>query len=223
MSGPVPPALRGLWRRERITAPGFEDTTTEVFWLQTETWYVDLRVPADRPRMSARTAAACTPEQRRELARAQGFCGELSVADGVCVWRRDLDLHAPSSSPDEGAYELRGDVLIERGIHAEYEEIWRKAPGTDDTLRAFKLGNERGLLVTAGDHFMALTDDRRVRPVTALDDLVVAEPDYLNIAICYGRIAGGPAPWFVTRASLPWLEGAPLAGADEALRQWVPV
>ena len=45
----VPPELTGLWRRELITTPHLSDSTTQVVWLQTSSWYVDLRVPEDTP------------------------------------------------------------------------------------------------------------------------------------------------------------------------------
>lgn len=215
----VPLELTGVWRRELITAPGFRDEATQVYWLQTRSWYADLRVPADRPVARARSLDAYGKEDLARLALVQGFAGELTASADVCLWRRDLDFQPPGPIPDEGTYEIVGDVMIERGVHAEYEEIWRKVPGSDGPAAAFELTGDsaapgrRGLLVVAGDHFMCVLDRVSGPPQGASLSAVAAEPGFdrtvFDMPICYGRVSGG---WNVELASLPWLEGAPLWG-----------
>lgn len=215
----VPSELTGVWRRELITAPGFRDETTQVYWLQTRSWYADLRVPADRPLADVSSLGGYGVEDLARLARIQGFGGELTASADVCLWRRDLDFQPPGPIPDEGAYEIDGDVMIERGVHAEYEEVWRKAPGSDGPTAAFELVDDgaapgrRGLLVVAGDHFICVLDRIGQPPQGASLSALAAEPGFdravLDMPICYGRVSGG---WSVELASLPWLEGAPLWG-----------
>ena len=70
----VPPALTGVWRREVLTAPGRRDDTTRVFWLQTRSWYADIRVKADRPLRAAAGFADYDDAELVKLAASQGFC-----------------------------------------------------------------------------------------------------------------------------------------------------
>lgn len=217
----VPAELTGLWRREVITTPdGQRDDTTRVLWLQARSWYVDLRVPADRlSRPTFSGFADLSDAELVGLAAVQGFAGELAVSDGVCLWRRDLDQQPASAVPDEARYAVDGDVMVEDGIHADYQEIWRRAPSTPGPLAAFRLTGDplrrSGLMVVAGDHFLAFIDRRRaLEDARSLLDLVETAlalglrdqaEALLSTNICYGRLASG---WRVDLANLPWLEGA---------------
>jgi len=218
----VPHELRGLWRREVITAPGFRDESTQVVWLQTRNWYADLRVPADRPfRPGADGFAAYSDDELKAMAKVQGFAGELTVADGVCFWRRDLDYQPPSSSPDEGRYSLSGDVMVEDGIHADYQEIWRRAPESTDPAAVFRLEPEdgrSGLLVIAGRFMIefvsragtasqAATLTEAVERALAAGDRQAAE-ELLSTRIRFAERDDG-MQWTTTLSSLPWLQSKP--------------
>ncbi|MDR3511239.1 MAG: hypothetical protein P4L73_06375 [Caulobacteraceae bacterium] len=222
MNSFVPADHRGLWRREVITAPGFRDETTRVLWLQTRTWYVDLRVPADRPAARAGDGfAAYDDAELLALARVQGFAGELAAADGVCFWRRDLDHQPANASPDEARCEVRDDVMIEDGLHADYQEIWRREADSVRPLAAFRLetGQGEGLLVIGGRRMMEFIARPGPAPVGAsLAELVAAE-------LAQGRRAAAEAllatriryaeqdasgRWIARLSSLPWLEGRPM-------------
>lgn len=212
----VPADLTGLWRRELITTPdGGRDETTTVVWLQTSSWYADLRVPADRP---ARPGATCFADysdaELLDLAAVQGFAGELSVGDGVCSWRRDLDYQPPSGVPDEGAFRLDGDLMIEDGIHTPYQEIWRRDPQSRGDLQAWR--REDGLRVRAGGYFMDITEREFplppgatlaeiVRAALAAGDRATAI-DALSMRISFGVI-GPDSAWRITASTWPWLEG----------------
>jgi hypothetical protein len=226
MTAFVPPDLTGLWRREVITTPaGYRDATTRVFWLQTRSWYADLRVRADRPdRPGATGFADYTNAELIQLAAVQGFAGQLTAQDGVCLWRRDLDYQPPSDDLDEARFAVEGEVMIEDGIHSDYQEIWRRKARSLSPLAAFRLTEDTthpdraGLLVVAGDHFMEIQD--RAGPLmhgtklvdhvtTALEagdrDAAIAA---LSMRISLGRVDAGD--WNVTLSSCPWLEGRPL-------------
>lgn len=218
MSPPVPPECTGLWRREVITAPGFRDETTQVLWLQTDTWYVDLRVPADRPPARGPGFAGYSAAELCQLAKIQGFAGELAAIDGICLWRRDFDRQPPGPIPDEARCAVDGDVMIEDGLHADYQEIWRREPGSGGPLAAFALAEPAGpggLLVMAGDHLMAFRA-RSGSPLTgaslaelveaelAADDRAAAE-GLLDAEIRYAVREG--EGWRVRLSSHPWREG----------------
>ena len=232
MNSPVPPEYTGLWRREVITAPGFRDETTRVLWLQTATWYVDLRVPAGRPAARGIGLADYSVEELSALATIQGFAGELAAADGICLWRRDFDRQPPGPIPDEARCAVDGDVMVEDGLHADYQEIWRRVPASAGPLAAFALeeaAGPGGLLVMAGDHLMEF----RARPGAPLTGASLAElveaqlaagdraeaEALLDTEICYAAREG--EGWRVQLSSHPWREGRlmwPAGGArfDEA-------
>lgn len=224
---PVPPELTGVWRREVITTPaGYRDETTTVLWLQTETWYADLRIKADRPvRADATSFADYSDAELLALAASQGFAGELTAKDGVCLWRRDLDYQPPSGEPDEATFAIDGEVMIEDGIHSAYQEIWRREPGSTGVLEAWRC--ETGLRVRAGSYFMEILDRDLPLPAgasltaivqTALDagDRSTAI-DALSMRISFGTIEAD-GTWRVTLSTWPWTEGlAPPAG------HWTPV
>lgn len=216
----VPAELTGLWRRELITTPdGGRDDTTTVLWLQTQSWYADIRVPADRPvRPDATCFADYSDAELIALAEVQGFAGELAVRDGVCFWRRDLDYQPPAPTPDEGAYSLDGDVMIEDGVHTPYQEIWRRDPASRGELQAWR--SEDGLRVRAGAVFMDVADREFPLPAGAtLADIVRAALDggdrataidALSLRISFGVITPDGA-WRITLSTWPWLEGTILA------------
>jgi hypothetical protein len=227
-AGDVPRALRGLWTREEIFTPtGNRDATTRVVWLQTRRFYADIRVPADRPaRPGATGFEAYADEELIALARMQAFAGVLTAADGICLWRRDLDYQPPDPVPDEARFEIDGDRMDEFGIHADYTEIWRRTPGSGEPLIAWRrAAAPGGLLVVAEDHFLEiqgreipLPEGASLAAIVEADlaagrrDLAIAR---LDMRICYGRVAGAGGPWRVTLSSLPWLEGRGLFDGEE--------
>lgn len=225
----VPSDLRGLWRREVITAPGFRDETTQVIWLQGLSGYADLRIPADRPsRSGAEGFAPYGDNELKAMARVKGFAGQLTVDGDVCFWRRDMDFQPPTDSPDEGRYSISGDVLIEDGVHADYQEIWRRAPDSIEPAATFQRENEDGrlgLLVISGRYMIEFVSRAGPPPgdanlmeavETALDkaDRALAE-DLLSTRIRFAEREGA-GPWTTTLSSMPWLQGRPVWGAGAA-------
>ncbi|MDR3509462.1 MAG: hypothetical protein P4L64_16350 [Caulobacteraceae bacterium] len=219
----VPYPVRGLWVREVITAPGFRDETTRVMWLQGPSWYADLRVAIDRPeRAGAEGFAAYADDELVAMARVQGFAGQLRVEDGICYWRRDVDFQPPSPFPDEGRYSVTDDIMIEDGIHADYQEIWRRAPDSIAPAAAFQRLDEdgrAGLLVIAGGYmieFVARAGERPegeslahvVEAALAAGDRARAE-DLLSTCIRFAE-RGVDGAWITTLSSLPWLQGRPV-------------
>ena len=227
MTAFVPPELTGLWRREVITTPkGYRDETTRVLWLQARSWYADIRVKADRPHRPGATGFAdYTDAELIQLAAVQGFAGELSATGNVCLWRRDLDYQPPSDSPDEATFAVRGEVMIEDGIHSAYQEIWRREPGSASPLAAYrKARGGAGLLVIAGGYFTEILDREAPLPKGESLAAIVTEAlaagqreaaiAALSMRICHGEMAG--AGRRVTLSSYPWLEGQDIGGVDPA-------
>ncbi|MCI3132238.1 hypothetical protein [Phenylobacterium aquaticum] len=209
--------LAGLWRREVITTPaGDRDDTTRVFWLQSRSWYADIRIKADRPRRpEARGFGDFTEPELIALAETQGFAGELTAADGVCLWRRDLDYQPPAATPDEATYTLDGDVMIEDGLHSDYQEIWRREADSAAPLAAYRLDGDRaGFLILGGSHFLEILDRPAPLPAGATLAAIVsralaagdraAAEAALSMRISYGRFAAGAGE--IALSTFPWLE-----------------
>lgn len=86
---PVADRLRGVWRRTLLTMPAQEgraalrDDTSAVFWLQTDTLFGDLRLPA-------------APAAPGEALGAQiSFAGHTTTAADFCSWQREMDYGSP--------------------------------------------------------------------------------------------------------------------------------
>lgn len=207
---PVPPALRCVWRRSLLRAPGCaDDTTTTVLWLQAARWHADIRIPAGRPDFSGvQSLSDCSDAQLAWLATQRGFAGVTTVdlRTQQTNWLRVVDFQPPSALPDAGYMELSHDMLIETGVHADYIEHWHRVPLTDNGYAVLRRVDaaEPTLLMTAGPMVMQV----RSRSVDfGAQGWASGEPlrRQLDFDISCGvRNARG---WQVQHSTLPWLEG----------------
>lgn len=240
---PVAPEwVVGLWGRESITlADGTVDRDTQVYWGQTRTLYVDLRIPADRARMSrARTFSALSAEDVRRLAQQRGFAGHISIIGDQCTWFRDIDYQPDTGRPDTGRLRLDGDVLFESGapesvVGAGYEEVYRRV-SRGDRLRAALRQVDAGSSLRADSSspgmIVVLLDDRflcaraRVQKLPAaasLQSLINAAGQdlqrirsFLDCEVCLGTVGRGDGLQ-IELSTIPFREGEPLfppVGAD---------
>lgn len=198
---PVPERYRGVWRRSLLATSDLRDTSTTVFWLQAERWHADIRLPPGRPDFSGvRQLADCSAQQLAWLQQQQGFAGvtevDTSVAPEICRWHRVVDFQPPSATADAGTMEFEPEVLIEKGVHADYLEHWHKLPDSDSgftVLRQSASSEPLQMLLVAGGYVM------RVRERGGVLALM------LDFEISFGvREADG---WRVMHSTLPWLEG----------------
>jgi isopenicillin N synthase-like dioxygenase len=218
---------RGLWRRLVLSLPGSPvDTLTEVGWLQGPGFYVDLRQPLGLlGRVEAGCLAELTLDEARVLAAQEGFAGSLFL-DGDCTeWVREIDFQPPGPIGDVGRLEDHGDLLIERGVHADYVEHWQREPSTAGgpcwaaRLRAedgaavflvrcgarFGYARERSLALPQGETLAARMAGATLETGRALVDCEIA----LGTVSAEG--------WRIDRSTLPWREGALLVGSGAGL------
>ncbi len=139
------PDLVGHWRRDWLRAPGHEDATTRVHWMQAPTGYVDIRIPVDQPKVPlGQPLSALDDWTLLSLIRAEGFAGTIAVADGVCTWDRAINWHGVPESVDAGAMKWDDQGrLIETGVHADYAEQWVCLPGAPNAAWVFACGEAR--------------------------------------------------------------------------------
>lgn len=223
----VPECYIGLWQRRLLRDAHGEDTSTQVFWLQTGALFADVRIPADRNSAGG-------------SARQQGFAGVLEAQDNLLTWRRWLDFQPPSASEDMGRVRFTApDVMIEDGVHADYEEVWERIGPASHDRAAFALqvehmadGSSRrraGVFVLVGEHFMFALDRLIALPaapsLAELADLAArgqiegrVREQLFACEISLGRrnAAGGCE---ILHSTLPAREGAQLFAVHGALLQ----
>ena len=148
--------LQGHWRRVWIKAPGFEDHDTRVNWMQSGTLYADLRVPAERPSLiGARALSDLDPATLRGLMRAEGFAGSIALEGDICTWARDINWHGVPQGVDAGRMWFNADGdLIEDGVHAEYAELWQRAPEAPVGASRVAAGDLTGVFVRSDTRFL---------------------------------------------------------------------
>jgi hypothetical protein len=236
--GPSAPGwLAGIWQRQEILLPdGTADRTTRVFWGQTHTLFVDIRIPADRPSGEGRTSFAdYSVAELRQLAEQKGFAGHVAVEGNVCRWIRYTDYRPNNGRPDVGRLRLDGDTLYEEGdptsvLGSAYRETYARVGRADRRSVALQrigsTGQERsglksddGVLVIIGERFFcARSRAIQLPPAETLKDLVVAAADdralihaYLDCEVSYGRI-DDQIPWQVELSTIPFREQSRLCG-----------
>ncbi len=148
--------LQGHWQRDWIKAPGFEDHTTRVHWLQAGDLFADIRVPKLRPDLSGCACLAdASPADLEALSLAEGFAGTITVEDGDCTWHREMNWQGPPKAADIGrmSFDAEGR-LIEDGVLADYRELWVKRP--TPPLRGHRLtcGDQSAILIENAEVFL---------------------------------------------------------------------
>lgn len=162
--------LQGHWRRKWIKAPGIEDATTRVHWMQCGPLYADLRIPADRPDLSgAGCLADLDPPALRALMVSEGFAGTITVTGGICVWHRAINWHGAPDGVDAGrmSFDEAGD-LVEEGVHATYAELWQQMPERPTEAWQVACDGLQGVLVSSPSEFLIGLGDPGAIPTAPL-------------------------------------------------------
>jgi hypothetical protein len=152
--------IQGHWRRNWLRAPGFEDTTTRVHWVQAGRWCADIRVPLIRPDVAkAGALAALSGPDLAMLLSAEGFAGHTTLAGDVCTWHRSWNWRGFPCPVDAGTlwFDDHGH-LIEDGVHADYREEWQYVPAPAwrawevqaDDADGMLISNERAFVLALG-------------------------------------------------------------------------
>lgn len=229
----VPRIYCGVWQRTLLEGEGLvTDRSSTVLWLQTPVWHSDLRLPSPRPDFSeANRFNDCTSTQIRWLAHQQGFSGITQVTGDECRWLRDVDYQPNMGTRDVGrmVFIEDGHALEEYGMEADYRETWVRLPEGNGACACWERKHREGeqpieRLLVAGDCFFLVKDRASPLPEPRnghypnLCDLIFQRADkasdWLSLSLAFGRVAGGPRPWQIAHATLPWLEGQSLVDLD---------
>ena len=227
-TAPVPACYVGLWQRTLLRTPNVRDTSTRVFWLQTQTWHADIRIPADRPELAGCNGFAdLSGDALRALSRQQGFAGITEVHGDVCRWHRQMDFQPQGKFNDIGLMQFDSSQrVLEYGIEQEYFEVWERVPESigETWCEQAHAGAVRTLLLAAGEWFMFVRPRAIALPKeTQLDSLIASAGSeserwqLLDFEISLGRRGSNGAAWRIELSTLPWREGrfAPAALATQ--------
>lgn len=212
----VPDAYLGVWQRLLLRTPQLEDTTSEVYWLQTRDWHGDIRVPANRTVCSGKTSLAQLDRaELLGLTTQQGFAGVTEVVGDICRWHRRIDFQPPSGFNDVGRMQFETtERVLEFGVEQNYFEIWQRLPdsvtnpwvdiryadssGADPTPGLIQMG--------IGKYFIHVRPRPLCLPAAGSTTENDALRHWVDLEISFGaQTAGGSK--HVLRSTHPWREG----------------
>jgi hypothetical protein len=220
--------LRGAWSRDWIQKGNSKSNALDVHYLQTPTYFGDMRIPRDRSGVAAaKSFADLTDEQLRSLARQNGFTGRTTMAGMVATWKHDIDFQPSDGMPDTGRLErVPPDQMREHGLDGSYIEAWRSltdGKGRFLVVRVEHSGRLSRTLVVVGDQFIYVRNRAKDLPSAASFDAFIeaTHPSreqmvaYLDCEFSVGRVRGGRVPWEIEQSTLPWREGRHLEFVDQ--------
>lgn len=237
----VPGWLLGCFRRSSITFfSGETDRSTLVLWLQSRGLTGDLRLAADRPKVSSLDELLeQSPAQLLRLAEVEGGIAAsrfdaagpgVSQRAGVMRWGdwEAFQLHA--KWPEPGELRRVGPCLIEFAPSGAYVEDWRLLQSTPGPLIGLSLLEEReresgrllhrgGGLVIAGAHALFVRGRPAGLPQVERLSKLITTADRSLLAALFSFDASyactsGDGHWPVAASTLPWREGQPLLSLD---------
>jgi hypothetical protein len=227
-NGDPPIWLQGVWSRDWIEKRGVKSDALDVHYLQTPTFFADMRIPRDRSGMAAaKSFADLTDEQLRSLAGQNGFTGRTTLAGMVATWQHDIDFQPSDGTPDKGRLEpLAPDQMREHGLDGSYIEAWRSSTdgrGRFLVVRVEHSGRLSRTLVVVGNQFIYVRDRAKQLPPAASFDALIeaAHPnrermvEYLDCEFSTGRVSGGRVSWEIEQSTLPWRERRHLEFVDQ--------
>jgi len=211
----VPPEYEGLWRRQGIwRSNGKSDTTTPVWWFQSSSFHIDLRIPADRPAVADAAALAQLPaEQQAIFARQSGFAGVTMVQANRAEWRPAIAFPAISDEIDAATMLFRdADHIREDGLdHSYYEEWYREPTGPMHGVRLKAVQGDTIAYLLISDRWMAWAVGRpgdQFQPATF-------SGANTSVFTVYQR----DQQWIAVGSNLPWNEHTTIAPNRVAMPQ----
>jgi hypothetical protein len=216
----LPTWLWGEWSRDWILRGKLKSSTLDVHYLQTPTYFADIRIPKQRFGLSAvQSFADLTDQQLRLLAGQNGFAGRTTLAGNVATWSDEIAFQPSDGAPDSGRLERRPpNRMHEIGVDGSYTESWRRlSDGTGQYLviRVERSGRLLRSLVVVGNRFLYVRNRAKDLPTaSSLEALIETTKaareqivDYLDCEFSVGRVRGGSVSWEIQQSTLPWREG----------------
>jgi hypothetical protein len=216
----VPDWLWGEWSRAWIQRGEVKSNTLDIHYLQTPTYFADMRIPRDLPAISnAKSFADLSDEQLLMLTRQNGFTGHTTAEGGVATWHHEIDFQPSDGTPDAGRLERMPPThMLEYALDGSYIESWRsEASGNGKFLviRVERSGRLLRTLVVVGNQFVYVRNREQDLPAaSSFESLMNATSasraqiaEYLDCEFSVGQVQGDPKPWVIEQSTLPWREG----------------
>jgi hypothetical protein len=226
----VPAWLRGVWTREWIQEGKAKSNTIDVHYLQTPTYFADIRIPKERGRFpNAKSFADLTDPQLRLLAGQNGFTGLTTTSGAVATWNHDIQFQPSVGAPDRGRLQRNGPGRMhEHGLDGSYIEAWKSTNGGEGrflVIRVEHAGRLVKTLVVVGNQFIYVRNRAVDLPTAESFEALIdsskasrAEIEvYLDCEFSVGRIRGESGLWEIERSTLPWREGGHLDFVGEIM------
>ena len=221
----------GCMDREYIILDGGPRDPSVAIWIQTESQYIDIRIPHDRPRFSpARSLSDYDGEELQSLAHQSGDTGVCEIRDHVATWhsaspRFGFFCESVSMFPDDGRLKPRGNVLYEVETEKSpvaYEEAWVQQPYDHGLIAHLSLREDRApetlqavLLVTGryAGYVERSTSTSESTLESQLGEAAGDETRMREILSCEASYAIRDrvgAPFVIRHSNLPFREGKAL-------------
>ena len=173
----VPDWMLGHFRRRTISfADGRSDERTQVHWLQSRTFTIDMRLP-DAPALPVKPWQEYSAEELRAIANHEGWMADSIWQDGYLSWQGGVSLQLHNRWPEPAQLHRVGNCMIEFGTTGAYVEDWR-LQASGGPLIGLRLVTERdantgevlhrgGGLILCGDR-LGWVKGRAVEPTSTL-------------------------------------------------------
>jgi hypothetical protein len=161
----VPEWLLGCFRRYSISfANGLTDLQTQVYWLQSRNFTIDIRLPREAEQLAAKPLTGYTRDELQRLANYEGFSANTDWDGTILSWQKaDAALQLHSRWTEPAILKRVGNCMVEFCPSNTYVEDWRLQPSSPGTLVGLRLIEEReissgllrhkgGGLIVCGDY-----------------------------------------------------------------------
>ncbi|SFM97730.1 hypothetical protein [Variovorax sp. OV329] len=143
----VPEWMMGLYRRHIIAfADGTSDTETQVYWLQSRNFSIDLRLPREAGLVAqARPLADYSRDELAVLCEYEGWVAQCVWDGEQLAWREPTAFQLHDRWPEPAPLRRVGNCMIEFAPSGAYVEDWRLQPSAPGPLVGLRLIDEREL------------------------------------------------------------------------------
>lgn len=137
----VPNWMLGTFKRRSISFyNGLSDNTTDVFWIQSRNFTIDLRLPKEI--IEKKELAAYTKENLSEIANYEGWVAD-SIFDGEKLfWEGGISYQNRNKWPEPAFMKKIGNCMLEFCPSNVYVEDWRLQNSKNDCLIGLRVVEE---------------------------------------------------------------------------------
>ena len=137
----VPDWMIGVYKRNIISFyNGKSDNTTDVFWMQSRTFTIDLRLP--KSRIDKKNLDNYSKDELKEIGNYEGFLADSIYNGEELSWEGGISYHNRNKYPEPALLKKVGNCLLEFCPSNAYVEDWRLQNSDDDYLIGLELIEE---------------------------------------------------------------------------------